>query len=108
VEDYIKWDEVTGFHKEDHYTQIKKTEICRACSTYGRGAAYRVLVVKPEGRRPLGRPCRRWEDNIKVDLREMRWGLGLDRSGSGSGHVVGCCECCIEFSGSIKFAEFLE
>ena len=72
-----------------------------------RGAAYRDLVVKPEGR-PLGRSGRRWEDNSKVDLREMRWGLGLDRSGSGSGHVVGCCECGIEFSGSIKFAEFLE
>jgi hypothetical protein len=30
--------------------------------------AYRVLVGKPEGRRPLGRPRRRWEDNIKMDL----------------------------------------
>ena len=33
--------------------------------------AYRVLVGKPEGRRPLGRPRRRWEDNIKMDLREV-------------------------------------
>ena len=33
--------------------------------------AYRVLVVKPEGKRPLGRPRRRWEDNIKMDLREV-------------------------------------
>ena len=32
--------------------------------------AYRVLVVKPESKRPLGRPRRRWEDNIKMDLRE--------------------------------------
>ena len=32
--------------------------------------AYRVLVGKPEGKRPLGRPRRRWEDNIKMDLRE--------------------------------------
>jgi len=30
---------------------------------------YRVLVGKPEGKRPLGRPRRRWEDNIKIDLR---------------------------------------
>jgi hypothetical protein len=37
----------------------------------GRGA-YRVLVGRPEGKRPLGRPRRRWEDNIKMDLREMR------------------------------------
>jgi hypothetical protein len=33
--------------------------------------AYRILVGKPEGKKPLGRPRRRWEDNIKVDLREM-------------------------------------
>jgi hypothetical protein len=32
---------------------------------------YRALVGKPEGRRPLGRPRRRWEDNIKMDLREV-------------------------------------
>jgi hypothetical protein len=35
-----------------------------------RRGAYRALVGKPEGRRPLGRPRRRWEDNIKMDLRE--------------------------------------
>jgi hypothetical protein len=35
----------------------------------GRGV-YRVLVGRPEGKRPLGRPRRRWEDNIKMDLRE--------------------------------------
>jgi hypothetical protein len=40
-------------------------------------------VVKPERRRPLGRPRRRWEDNIKVDLREVGWGHELDLSGSG-------------------------
>jgi hypothetical protein len=39
----------------------------------GRGA-YRVLLGRPEGKRPLGRPRRRWEDNIKVDLGE----IGLD------------------------------
>jgi hypothetical protein len=32
---------------------------------------YRVLVGKPEGKRPLGRPRRRWEDNIKMDLQEV-------------------------------------
>jgi hypothetical protein len=35
--------------------------------------AYRILVGRPEGRRPLGRPRRRWEDNIKMDLQEVRW-----------------------------------
>jgi hypothetical protein len=37
----------------------------------GRGV-YRVLVGRPEGKRPLGRPKRRWMNNIKVDLREIR------------------------------------
>jgi hypothetical protein len=40
--------------------------------------AYRILVEKPEGKRPLGRPRCRWEDNIKIDLRDrMEW-YGLD------------------------------
>jgi hypothetical protein len=42
-----------------------------------RRGAYRALVWKPEGRRPLGRPRRRWEDNIKMDLRVVGWG-GMD------------------------------
>jgi hypothetical protein len=42
-----------------------------------RRGAYRTLVGKPEGRRPLGRSRRRWEDNIKMDLREVGWG-GMD------------------------------
>ena len=41
----------------------------------GRGV-HRVLVGKPEGKRPLGRPRRRWEDNIKMDLQEVGWGCG--------------------------------
>jgi hypothetical protein len=41
----------------------------------GRGeGAYRVLVGKPEGKRPLGRPRNGWEDNIKMDLQEVGWG----------------------------------
>jgi hypothetical protein len=34
---------------------------------------YRLLVGKPEGRRPLGRPRRRWVDNIRIDLGEVEW-----------------------------------
>jgi hypothetical protein len=37
--------------------------------------AYRILVGKPEGRRPLGRTWRRWEDNIKMDLQDLRGGM---------------------------------
>ena len=40
-----------------------------------RRGVYRVLVGKPEGKRPLGRPRRRWEDNIKVDLQEVGCGV---------------------------------
>jgi hypothetical protein len=48
----------------------------RVCSTQKRNK-YRSLVGKPEGRRPLGRPRRRWEDSIRMDLREIGWG-GMD------------------------------
>ena len=46
---------------------------------------YRVLVGRPEGKRQLGKPRRRWEDNIKIDLQEVEWkcvdwiGLAQDR-----------------------------
>jgi hypothetical protein len=40
--------------------------------------AYRILVGRPEGRRPLGRPRHRWDDNIKMDLQEVVWGHGLE------------------------------
>jgi hypothetical protein len=46
--------------------------------------AYRLLVGKPGGRRPLGRPRRRWLDNSVMDLVEVGWGwCGLEWSGSG-------------------------
>jgi hypothetical protein len=45
-----------------------------ACSTnVEKRNSYRILVGKPERRRPLGRPRRRWVGNIKIDLREIRW-----------------------------------
>jgi hypothetical protein len=54
----------------------------------GRGV-YRVLVRRPEGKRPLGRPRRRWDDNIKMDLREIgidgRTGFSWLRIGSSGG-----------------------
>jgi len=56
----------------------------------GRGV-YRVLVGKPEGKRPLGRPRRRWEDNIKMDLQEVGGVVGTEwswlRIGTGGGHL---------------------
>jgi hypothetical protein len=68
-----------------------------------RRGVYRVLVGKPDGKRPLGRLGQRWEDNIKKDLQEAGFGLiGLDRAGSGYGQVARTCECGNEPSGSIK------
>jgi hypothetical protein len=56
----------------------------------GRGE-YRVLVGRPQGTRPLGRPRQRWEDNAKVDLQALGWetltGLFWHRIGTGGGHL---------------------
>ena len=54
-----------------------------------RRGVYRVSVGKPEGKRPLGRLRHRWEDNIKMDIQEVRaWnGSSWLRIGKGSGHV---------------------
>jgi len=60
------------------------------CMGEGRGV-YRVLVRKPEGKRPVGRPRCRWEDNIKMDL--QKWDVGVWsgsswlRIGTGGGHL---------------------
>jgi hypothetical protein len=60
------------------------------------------LVGKPKGKRPLGRPRHRWEDGIRMHLREigLGGGGGLDSTGSGQGPVAGCCESGDEPSGS--------
>jgi len=58
--------------------------------------------------RPLGRPRRRWEDNIKMDPQEGGCeGYGLDQAGSGYGQLAGTCECGNEPSGTLKCGEFL-
>ena len=64
----------------------------RACSTYGaRRGVYRVLVVKPEGKRRLGRPTRRWDNDIKMDLQEVdvrAWTRSMcHRIGTGGGRL---------------------
>jgi hypothetical protein len=47
----------------------------RACNTYVERSLYRVLVWKPEIKKPLGRPRVRWEDNIKTSPQEVGWGM---------------------------------
>jgi hypothetical protein len=52
----------------------------------GRGEAYTgfwVLVAKPEGKKPFGRPRRKWDDTIKIYIKIGMWGHVLDLSGSG-------------------------
>jgi hypothetical protein len=74
-----------------------------------RRSVYRVLVGNPEGKKPLGRPRRKWEDNIKMDLQEVGcrsvdWiEVAQDR-----GEVAGCCKCGNEHCGSIKCGKFLD
>jgi hypothetical protein len=67
---------------------------------------YNILVGKPEGKRPLGKPSRRWED-IRMDLREIVWKsmiwLHLTQD-----PVAGSCEHGNKPSGSIKGGEFLD
>jgi hypothetical protein len=50
---------------------------------HGRGEKVQVLVGKPKGKKPLRRPRCRWEDGMRMDLREIGWGCGLDLNGSG-------------------------
>ena len=70
---------------------------------------YRVLVGKPEGRRPLGRPRRRWVDNIRMNLLEVGcvyrdwFGLAQDRD---SWRTL--VSCVMILSGSVKCGEFLD
>jgi hypothetical protein len=67
--------------------------------------SYRVLVGKPEGKIPLGKPRRRWKDNIKRDLQEVGCG-DMDWIDVAQDRVAGTCECGNELSGAIKCGEF--
>jgi hypothetical protein len=86
-----KWDEVTRerrkLHNEelhnfnsspDTIRQVKSRRMRWAGHIARMGeerGVYRVLVGKPEGKSPLGRPRRRWEDGIRMDLRGLAWGV---------------------------------
>jgi hypothetical protein len=71
-------DEVIGGERKLRNDQVKQDEMGRAWSTSGeKRNAYRIFMGNPEGYRPLGWPRRRWEDNIKVDLKEIGW-YGMD------------------------------
>jgi hypothetical protein len=79
-EEDVSWkklhnDELHDLYSSPNIVRVIKSRRMRwaghvACVGEGRGV-YRVLVGRPEGKRPLGRPRRRWEDNIKLDLGEI-------------------------------------
>jgi hypothetical protein len=98
-----KRDEVTGewrklhlYSSPDIIRQVKSRRMRWAGHVARMGEkrkVYKVLVGKPEGKRPLGRPRRRWEDGIRTDLRDIGLGgCGLYSTVSGQGPVAGCCE----------------
>jgi len=82
----VEWRKLDNEELNDRYcspnvVQVIKSRRMRwarhvACMREGRGM-YRVLVGKPDGKRPLGKPRRRWENNIKMDIQEVGWG-GMD------------------------------
>jgi hypothetical protein len=65
--------------------KVKANEVAGHVARVGEERkVYKVLVGKPEGKKPLERPRRRWEDGIRMDLREVGWGVsGLYSTGSG-------------------------
>ena len=70
---------------------------------------YRVLVGKPEGRRPLERPRCRWVDNIRMDLQEVECGyMDWIVLAQYKRQVADACECGNEHSGSVKCGELLD
>jgi hypothetical protein len=64
----------------------------------------KILAGRPEHKRPLGRPRRKWEDNIRMDLK----GRSMDSSGLAWGPVASSCEHGNEFSGFIKVTKFFD
>jgi hypothetical protein len=71
-------EELNGFYSSPNIIGGMKSRIMRWAGHVAhmreRRGAYRILVGKPEVKKALGIPRRRWEDNIKMDLQEVRWG----------------------------------
>jgi len=85
--------ELNDLYSSPNIVQVIKSRRMRwagyVASMGERSGAYRVWVWKPEGKRPLGRPRHRWEDNINMDLQEVGVWTGQSwlRIGTGGGHL---------------------
>ena len=70
-------EELNDFYSSPNIVRVIKLRRMRRVGHVARmgeeRGVYRVLVGKPEGKRPLGRPRRRWMDNIRIDLQEVGW-----------------------------------
>ena len=73
-------EELNDLYCSPNIVRVKKSKRMRWAEHVARmgkeRGVYRVLVGKPEGKRPLGRPRHRWVDNIRMDLQEVRFGYG--------------------------------
>jgi hypothetical protein len=83
----LPYEELNDLYSSANILRVIKSSIIRWAGQVAhmgeRRGVYRVLVRKPECKRPLGRPRCRWEDNIKMDLQEVGYRYGLDRAESG-------------------------
>jgi hypothetical protein len=84
-------EELRGLYSLPNIVRVVKSRRMRWAGNFARmgegRVVHRVVMWKPEGKRPLGRPRPRWEDNIKMDLREVATGWSWLRIGRGSGHL---------------------
>ena len=92
---YIQYEELNDLYCSPNIVRVIKSRRMRwaghvARMEEGRGVL-KVLVGKPDGKRPLGRPRSRWDDNIKMDLQEVKGvvgaGWGWLRIGTGGGRL---------------------
>jgi hypothetical protein len=74
----LRNEELNDLYSSPNIIRVIKLRIMRWAGHVARmgakSGAYRILVGRPEGRQPLGRPRRRWKDNIKMDLQDVAWG----------------------------------
>ena len=90
-------EELNGLYSSPNIVRVIKSRRMRWAGHVARmgeeRGAYKVLVGKPEGKRPLGRPSRRWVDNIRMDLQEVGCGyvdwIGLAQDTDGWRSLVG-------------------